>query len=152
MPKVYFHADAEFTIQLSDSGAQEFVEKFDANMRSLALTLRYVPPPYDVPVAFSLYHENLVSGEFTARKLKQNSVLICMRGIFFIEPKSTYVDMALEANVLWVVEVDEAKRGIKIVEYKDYYGTTHTKKCLDVIVSKSLKELRKANEKPAASR
>jgi hypothetical protein len=75
-----------------------------------------------------------------------------MRGIFVIEPKSTYVDMALEANVLWVVEVDEAKRGIKIVEYKDYYGTTHTKKCLDGIVSKSLKELRKANEKPAASR
>ncbi len=150
MPKVYFHVDAEFTIELSDRTAQEFVEKFDANRSFLDLDLDYVPPPYGAPVAFSLYKENLVSGEFTAQKLRQHSVLICMRGIFVIEPRSTYVDMALAADVLWIVPVDEAKYGIKVVEYKDYYGM-HTKKCLDVIVSRSLKELRKASETTTAA-
>ena len=75
---------------------------------------------------------------------------IRLSGIFYLEPKPAYVGLVLGVGVLWKIAARKVIRGVKLDEYKDYYGK-QAKMSLQVVAKKSPKEIRSIVDVPSVS-
>lgn len=152
MPKVYFYTDAEYQVECQD--ANLYAEHLNTGTMGkgdycIGLTLFRQTHPLSL-YGFYVRQSNVVEGELTAKALTNKTALIRLSGIFYLEPKPAYVSLILDTGVLWQIAACKPIRGVKRVDYTDYYGKQSVMS-LQVVANKSLKDIRSNVDVPGAS-
>ena len=140
MPKVYFYTDAEYQVECQNGDANLYAERLNTGIDYIALTLFRQTHPLSL-TGFDVRQSNVVEGELTAKALTNKTASIRLSGIFYLEPKSAYVSLILDTGVLWQIAARKPIRGVKRVDYTDYYGKKSVMS-LQVVANKSLKDIR----------
>lgn len=139
MTKIYFQVDAEYTMT-DVSRASEFADGINnGTSAGIPLTLKSKNDPL-LNVAFFLNNHQVVKGALRAVAKTKKIVSVVVQGVFFIDAKPEYERLLLDPKSLLTVSAEKSIKGVKTVEYKDYYGK-HKVQCLEVVASKNVKTL-----------